>query len=51
MIVFREPEWFVLQNKICPFLRQSMCIYVGHSFLWNTVVLILLIWILAFTGV
>jgi hypothetical protein len=22
---------FFLQNKICPFLAQGMCIYVGHS--------------------
>jgi hypothetical protein len=26
-----------LQNNICPFLRQYTCIYVDHSFLWNTV--------------
>ena len=25
-----------LQNKICPFLAQGICIYVGHSSLWNT---------------
>jgi hypothetical protein len=25
--------FFSLQNKICPFLPQGMCIYVGHSFL------------------
>ena len=24
---------FFLQNKICPFLAQCICIYVGHSFL------------------
>ena len=24
---------FFLQNKICPFLAQGICIYVGHSFL------------------
>jgi hypothetical protein len=23
---------FFLQNKICPFLAQDICIYVGHSF-------------------
>jgi hypothetical protein len=28
---------FVLQNKIFPFLAQGICIYDGHSFLWNTV--------------
>ena len=33
-----ESEWFLFyQNKICPFLAQGICIYVGHSFLWNTV--------------
>ena len=33
-----ESEWFFfLQNKICPFLAQGICIYVGHSFSWNTV--------------
>ena len=26
-----------LQNKMCPFLRQGIYIYVGHYFLWNTV--------------
>jgi hypothetical protein len=25
---------FSFQNKICPFLTQGICIYVGHSFLW-----------------
>jgi len=24
---------FFLQNKICPFLAQGICIYVGHSVL------------------
>jgi len=24
--------FFVLQNKICPFLAQGICIYIGHSF-------------------
>jgi hypothetical protein len=24
-------------NKICPFQAQDIRIYVGHSFLWNTV--------------
>ena len=24
------------QNKKCPFLTQGICIYVGHSFLWNS---------------
>ena len=28
---------FFLQNKICPFLAQGICIYVGDSFLWNRV--------------
>jgi hypothetical protein len=34
---------FYLQNKICPFLLQGICIYVGHSFSWNTVGLTLLV--------
>jgi hypothetical protein len=33
-----ESEWFFLQNKICPFLRQGISIY--NSFLWNAVGLI-----------
>jgi hypothetical protein len=32
-----ESDWFYLQNKICPFLAQGIFIYVGHSFLRNTV--------------
>jgi hypothetical protein len=28
---------FFLQNKIYPFLAHGICIYVGHSFLRNTV--------------
>jgi hypothetical protein len=28
-----ESEWGFFQNKICPFLTQGICIYVGHSFL------------------
>jgi len=28
---------YVYINKICPFLTQGICIYVGHSFLWNAV--------------
>jgi len=32
-----ESECLFLQNKICPFLAQGNCIYVGRSFLWNTV--------------
>ena len=31
-----ESELF-LQNKNCPLLRQGICIYVGHSFLRNTI--------------
>jgi hypothetical protein len=31
--VLVESECFCLQNKICPFLSQGICIYVGHSFL------------------
>jgi len=27
----------VNHNKMCPFLRQGIYIYVGHYFLWNTV--------------
>jgi hypothetical protein len=34
--VLVESEYF-LQNKICPFLEQGICIYVDHSFLWNAV--------------
>jgi hypothetical protein len=26
----------VLQDKICPFLAQGICIYVGHSFFYET---------------
>jgi hypothetical protein len=26
-----ESECVVLQNKICPFLRQDICIYFDHS--------------------
>jgi hypothetical protein len=49
---FREilvrPEYFIfIQNKICPFLKQGNCIYVGHSCFWNTFGLILLICLLA----
>jgi hypothetical protein len=36
--------------NICPFLRQAICIYVNHSFIWNTVELILLIWLFASCG-
>jgi len=25
-----ESECFCFQNKICPFLAQGICIYVGH---------------------
>ena len=35
--LFGRIRVFFLQDKICPFLAQSICIYVGHSFLWNTV--------------
>jgi hypothetical protein len=31
-----ESERLFLQNKMCLFLAQGICIYVGHSFLWNT---------------
>ena len=41
---------FFLQNKTCPFLLQGICIYVVHSFLWNTVGLILLIYPLVLSG-
>jgi hypothetical protein len=27
-----ESEWCFFQNKICLFLAQGICIYVGHSF-------------------
>ena len=39
-----------LHNKICPFLRQGICNYVGHSILWNTIELIILICLLALMG-
>jgi len=26
----------VEQNNICPFLGQGICIYIGHSFLYET---------------
>ena len=41
-----QSEWF-LQNKMCPFLIQGICIYVGHSFLENIVGVILLTSLLA----
>ena len=34
-----------LRNKICSFLRQGICIYVGHSFLRNTLRPIVLFWV------
>ena len=40
---------FFLQNKICPLLRQGVYIYVGHSFLCNTVELINFFCLLAFS--
>ena len=30
-----ETDCFCLQNKISPFLRQGIYIYVGHSFFVN----------------
>ena len=38
--MFWQNQSGVLQNKICPFLAQGICDYVGHSFLGNTVELI-----------
>jgi hypothetical protein len=33
-----ESEMFLFwQNKICSFIAQCIYIYVGHSFLWNTI--------------
>jgi len=29
----RISGFFFLQNKICSFIAQGICIYVGHSFL------------------
>ena len=29
---FLAESVFFLQNKICPFLAQSICIYISHSF-------------------
>ena len=40
----------VLQNKICPFLWQCICIYIKHSFLWNTVRSIILTCLLVVSG-
>ena len=34
---FSRIRVFCLQNKICPFLAQGICIYFGHFYLWNTV--------------
>jgi hypothetical protein len=31
--LFSRNQCFCLHNKICPFLTQSIFIYVGHSFL------------------
>jgi hypothetical protein len=50
---FLQNQWlFFLQNKICPFPRQGIYIYVGQSLLWNTVLakLILLICLVALNG-
>jgi hypothetical protein len=30
---WQNQSGFFYQNKICPFLAQGICIYVGHSFL------------------
>jgi hypothetical protein len=30
--LFGRIRVFVVQNNICPFLAQGICIYVGHSF-------------------
>jgi len=38
----------LLQNKICLYLRQSICIYVSYSFLMKQVELILVICLLSF---
>jgi len=35
--VLVESEYLLfLQNNICPFLAQSICIYVAHSFFYKT---------------
>jgi hypothetical protein len=47
--LFRRINVF-LHNKICPFLRQGICNYVGHSILWNTIELIILICLLDLMG-
>jgi len=28
--------YFVLQKKTCPFIREGICIYVGHCFFYET---------------
>ena len=45
-----ESEFCFLPNKICPFLRQGICIYVGHSSLRNTIGPILSFCLLALSG-
>ena len=31
VLVESQCRFFILQNKICPFLAQGICIYVDHS--------------------
>ena len=45
-----ESERLLLQNKTYLFLRQCICIYVGHSVLGTTVGLMVLICVLALSG-
>ena len=47
-VSFREHFGRIIcfQTKICPFLRQGW----GHSFLWNKVEVILLIYLVILTG-
>jgi hypothetical protein len=46
MLSINSSSTLMIPNKICPFLRQDACIYVGHSFLWNIAGPILLIFLL-----
>jgi len=43
-----ESEWL---RKNCPYPRQDSCIYVGHSYLWSTVGIILLICLYLWVGI
>lgn len=43
-----ESEWiFSFQNKIRLFLKTDICFYVGHSFVWSKIELIILVYLLS----